>query len=41
MQWYEILIAIPAIIVGVYIRGKIYDHKKNINHNDSWRNRRK
>jgi Tfp pilus assembly major pilin PilA len=29
MQWYEILIAIPVVIVGAYIRGKIYQHKKN------------
>ena len=23
MQWYEILLAFPVIIIGVYIRGKI------------------
>ena len=39
MQWYEILIAIPVIILGIYIRGKIYDWKKYMHHNDSWKNR--
>jgi hypothetical protein len=28
MLWYEILIAIPVIIVGGYIHGKIYEHKR-------------
>ena len=39
MQWYEILVAIPVIIVGAYIWGKIYEHKKNMFHNDSWKSR--
>lgn len=39
MEWYEALIIIPVIIVGAYIRGKIYEHKKNMHHNDSWRKR--
>lgn len=30
MEWYEIVIAIPVIIVGAYLRGKIYEHKKNM-----------
>ena len=30
MQWHEILIAIPVIIVGAYIRGKIYEHKNDL-----------
>lgn len=41
MQWYEILLAIPVVIFGAYIRGKIYEHKKSMQHNDSWRNRKK
>lgn len=41
MQWYEILLAIPVIIIGAYIRGKIYDNKKSMHHNDSWKNRKK
>ena len=41
MEWYEILLAIPVIIIGAFIRGKIYEYKKNIHHNDSWRNRKK
>lgn len=41
MKWYEIVIAILAIIIGAYIRGKIFEHKKNMHHNDSWKNRKK
>lgn len=41
MKWYEILITILVIIIGAYIRGKIYEYKKDRNHNDSWRNRKK
>jgi hypothetical protein len=41
MQCYEILIAIPVIIVGAYILSKIYEHKKNWFKNDNWRIRRK
>lgn len=41
MQWYEILLAIPVIIIGAYIRGKIYENKKNYFKNDSWKNRNK
>ena len=41
MEWYEILMAIPVIIIGAYIRGKIYEHKSNYFKNDSWRNRKK
>jgi len=35
MKWYEVPIAIPIIIVGAYIRGKIYEHSKNMHNNDS------
>ncbi|RKS03348.1 hypothetical protein C8C84_3105 [Flavobacterium sp. 102] len=41
MKWYEILLAIPVIIIGAYIRSKIYEHKRNYFKNDSWRNRTK
>jgi len=41
MEWYEIVIAIPVMIVCVYIRGKIYEWKKNVYYNDSWKDRRK
>lgn len=36
MKWYEIVIAIPVIIIGAYIRGKIYKHKRNMGKNSSW-----
>lgn len=41
MQWYEILLVIPVVIIGAYIRGKIYEYKRNYYKNDSWRNRKK
>lgn len=41
MPWYEILIAISVIIAGGYIRGKIFEHKKNWFKNYRWRTRQK
>lgn len=41
MNWYEILTAIPIIILEAYIRGKVYEHKKNMHHNSSWIKRKK
>lgn len=41
MQWYEILLAIPVIIIGAYIRGKIYEYKRNYFKNDSWNKKKK
>lgn len=41
MEWYEIVIIILLIPVGVYIRGKIYEFRKNYHYNDSWKNRKK
>ena len=41
MKLYEILIALPVIIVDDYIRGKIYEYKVNWFKNDTWRNRKK
>ncbi len=40
-MWYEILIVIVSIPVGAYIVGKVYEQKKNMYHNDSWKNRNK
>ena len=33
-------IALSVLIVNVYIRGKIYEHKVNWFKNDSWKNRK-
>ena len=41
MEWYEMVMAIPVLIIGAYIRGKIYENKRNYFKNDSWRNRNK
>lgn len=41
MQWYEILLVITVIIIGAYIRGKIYEYKRNYFKNDSWKSRKK
>jgi len=41
MKWYEIVMAITVIIIGAYIRNKVYEHKRNHFKNDSWKNRRK
>lgn len=38
MEWYEIIIIIPIVILGVYLRGKIFDNKKKMYHNDTWKN---
>ncbi len=37
MEWYEILAIIPIIIVGAYLRGKIYDNKNGYRRNDDWK----
>lgn len=41
MDWYEIVIAIPAIIIGAYLGIKFKEYRKGIFHNNSWRNRKK
>lgn len=41
MSWDKILFLIGAVIVGLYINGKLYDNYKNKDHNDSWKNRNK
>lgn len=37
MKWYEIIIAILVILVGVYFGIKFKEHRKNMYHNNSWR----
>lgn len=41
MQWYEILVAIPVIIIGAYIHMKIIQYRKDYFKNDSWKSRKK
>lgn len=41
MEWYEILAIVPIIILGVYLRGKIYEHKNGYSRRDDWRNKKK
>lgn len=43
MEWYEIIIVILLVPVGAYIRGKIYEFRRDYfsGYNDSWRTRRK
>lgn len=41
MQWYEIVIAIPVIIIGACLGIKFKEFRKSIFQNDSFRNRKK
>jgi hypothetical protein len=41
MEWYEILIVIVIVPVGAYIRGKIYEIRRDYDKNDSWKSRGK
>lgn len=41
MEWYEIIGAILIIILGVIIRGKLYERWKDRDFNGSWRTRKK
>lgn len=41
MKWYEILVAVPVVIIGVYIGIKLKEFREDIYNNDSWRNRKK
>lgn len=41
MEWYEIIIFAVAVIIGAFIRGKIYENKKNMYHNNSWKDRKR
>jgi hypothetical protein len=37
MVWYEIVGVVVIWIVGLYLRGKIYEDFRNRHFNDSWR----
>jgi hypothetical protein len=39
MEWYEIVGVVVIWIVGLYLRGKIYEFRRNRHYNDSWRRR--
>jgi len=41
MQWYKIVIVIPAIIIGAYHGIKFEEYRKGIFHIDSRKNRKK
>jgi len=41
MEWYKILGFVVAWVVGLYIRGWIYEQRNGYKRNDSWRNRKK
>jgi hypothetical protein len=41
MKWYKIIGLIVIWIVGLYVRGKVYEHLRNRHMNDSCRNRKK
>jgi hypothetical protein len=41
MKWYEILIVIPVIAIGVYLGIKVKEYRKNRLFNDSWKSRKK
>lgn len=41
MEWYEIIILIIIILVGAYIRGKVYEFRRDYYKNDSWKSRNK
>jgi hypothetical protein len=41
MKWYEIIRLIVVWVLGLYMTGKFFGHKKNMFHNDSWKSRKK
>ncbi|WP_281169375.1 hypothetical protein [Flavobacterium gelidilacus] len=41
MEWYEIVILVPVVILGIYIRGRIYDNKNNYHRGNDWKNKKK
>ena len=41
MKWFEIIGLIVVWIIGLYVTGKFYEHKKNVFHNDSWKKRKR
>lgn len=36
MEWYEIVGIVVIWLLGLYLRGKFFEQKKNMYHNDSW-----
>jgi hypothetical protein len=40
MEWYEIIGFILFWFLGLYLRGKIYEFRRDYNKNDSWKSRR-
>lgn len=41
MEWYEILIMIPVVVIGIHLGIKFKRLRKSMFYNDSWRNRKK
>jgi hypothetical protein len=41
MEWYEIIGFVVMWFVGLYLRGKFYEHLRDWHYNDSWKSRRK
>jgi hypothetical protein len=41
MEWYQIIGVVVMVVIGVLIRGAIYEFRKNYFYNDSWRSRKK
>jgi hypothetical protein len=39
MEWYEIVGVVVMAVIGVWIRGAIYEFRRNYFYNDSWRRR--
>lgn len=40
MEWYEIVMAMPVIAIGVFIGIKMKEFRKYMYHNDSWKSRK-
>lgn len=41
MAWYEIVGATALWFLGLFLKGKYFDCKKNMYHNESWKNKKK
>lgn len=41
MNWYEILMSIPIMVIGIYLGIKMKEFRKNRYYNDSWKSREK
>jgi len=37
MEWYEMVLLMIIIPVGFYVRGNIYEFRRNYHQNDSWK----